>query len=793
MSLFALPSEHRVFPLIDLLRRVLQWQTVAAGVDDSDESELARLEALVQRYQPLPAESVLLLAELISLALPPDRYPSQEVNSQQQREQMLHIMIALLLAQSASQPLLLIVEDLHWADPSTLELIERLIVQVPTTAILVVLTCRPEFESSWERQSAVTPLLLDRFSRQHIGQMLWRMTKGKALPDSVARQISENTDGVPLFIEELTRTLLESEQLRETEDRFELKANQARTSIPVTLQDSLMARLDRLGDAKEIARWGAVIGREFSYTLLAATVPLDGATLQQGLDQLVASGLIFRRGLMPTMTYLFKHALVQETAYQSLLKRQRQKIHQHIAEALEKTLPDTVENEPELLALHYQEAQQLQQAILYWQIAGDRALSRSAMQESLSHFSNALALLKKSLRKAIPSELQLRQELELQTTLGSILVALKGQAAAEVETVYRRADELCLQLDEIEQRFPILWGLWRLHLNRAEVKTAGGLAQQLLMLAQQQQQDSSLNLVGYLACTNTDLTLGEFASANAHIEQGLALYDREQHHELVNTYGGWEPGAYCLSLSAQAQWFLGYPDQAAQSSRKALVLVRELAQPYTLVSALNYAIMQHVRYRELSAVQALAEELIDLSKRHDFSVRLPIGKMYLGWALTLQGDSDKGLMQMREGVDEYAASGTLLALPIWHHLLADAYLICGHHQGAWQVLAETFAISEKTGERQMLADLYRLKGECLHRQHKSEEAAACFQQALSIAREQQAKSLELRAAMSLARLWQAQSKQSDAHALLDSVYGWFSEGFASADLAEAKSLLKQLA
>lgn len=777
------------FPVIDLLQRILQQYPVAAI---AGESELSRLEALIQHSQLPPDDAVPLLAELMSLSVPSGRYPGVDGNPQQQREQMLNILLTLLLSQAEAQPLLLIVEDLHWADPSTLELIELLIDQAPVMSVMAVLTCRPEFESSWTRHASVTSLLLNRFSRQHIEQMLWRITQGKALPEEISRQISENTDGVPLFIEELVRTLLESEQLREAGDRFELNAAKARPAIPATLQDSLMARLDRLGEAKEIARWGAVIGREFSYKLLASVVPLDELALQQGLEQLLASGLIFRRGLPPDVHYLFKHVLVQEAAYQSLLKRQRQSIHLHIAGALEKEPFATANNEPELLALHYQQAQQQAQAVYYWQVAGNRALSRSAMQEALHHFNNALALLKKSSKRAQPDESQLRQELKLQTTIGSILVALKGQAAREVEMTYRRADELCQQLGETEQRFPILWGLWRLHLNRAEVNAAGDLAQQLLDLAQRHT-NNSLKLVAHLACTNTDLTLGKFASAYEHIQQGLALSNHEQHRDLVITYGGWEPDAYCLALAGQAQWTLGYPEQATKSCLQALALVRELAQPYALVSALNYVIMQYVRRRELDQVKTLAEELIELSKQHNFSARLPIGKMYLGWALTLQGDCDNGLQQMREGVDAYAETGALLALPIWHLLLADAYLHCGHYQDADQLLIESLAISVKTGERQLLADLHRLKGECLRQQSNAQEAETYFQQALAIAREQQAKSLELRAATSLARLWQEQNNAKAAHQLLSDVYDWFSEGFATADLQEAKSLLQQLA
>lgn len=777
------------YPLINFLVQLLQWQD-----EHNAEQRLQALESFLTTYQLALDEAIPLLAERLSLTIPGGRYPPLPQDSQQQHQQLLELLVTLLLEiqQEADQPLLFVLEDLHWIDPSTLKFIDLLITQVAMLPIMVVLTARPEFKTAWTTPELLTPLSLTRFSSDQIEQMLLRITGGKILPDSVLQHIVEKADGVPLFIEEMAHNLLESGQLQETEQNFELNGALAQLSIPLTLQDSLMARLDRMGEAKEVARWGAVIGREFSYRLLATVVPFDEDLLQQHLGALISSGLIHQRGLARRASYSFKHALVQDITYQSLLKRQRQEFHQRIAKTLENRFPEHTAQQPELLARHYEAAEQLEPALRYWQQAGDKAVQGSALREALAHFSHALALL----RELPVSETLLRTELALHISLGPLWDALKGQAAEEVKQTYQRADELCQQLGETTQRFPILWGLWRLHNNRADLPTARALAQQLLDLAQQQPDDennSGLLMEARLACANNAITLGEFSAAHQHIQQGLALYQREQHQSMTVLFSGWEPGAYMLSNATFIHWFLGYPQQALQLCNEVLARARQLSEPYTLVSTLYYCAIQHILLRNIEKVQILAEELVERATKHGFSTRLYIGQLQLGWALTRQDNrAEEGFALMQEGLTASKATDNLLGFPVWHYLLVDAYVASRQYAEALPVLADTFAIIKKTRERTLLAEFHRLHGECCDQQNNPQQAEASFQQALQIAREQQAKSLELRSAMSLARLWQKQHKQHQAYEQLFSVYDWFSEGFASTDLQDAKNLLQQL-
>ena len=772
-----------LYPVITHLERALAFRH-----DDTPDDKLRKLEAaLAPSAWPLP-DTVPLLAALLSLPLPAHS-PPLTLTPQRQRQKTLEVLLAWLCAEATRHPVLFLVEDLHWIDPSTLELLTLLVAQGPTARLLTVLTCRPEFHPPWPLRAHVTLLTLSRLAHPHVAQMILRVTGDRTLPMEIMQQVVAKTDGVPLFVEELTKTVLESGFLREADGAYELTAPLPPLAIPATLHDSLMARLDRLSTVKIVAQLGAIIGRTFAYEVLQAVVPLDEATLQQGLRQLVEAELVYQRGLPPQATYMFKHALIQDAAYQSLLRSTRQQYHQRIAQVLAAQFPDMVDAQPELLAQHYTEAGQSARAITYWQRAGERALQRSANLEAISHLTKGLEVL----RTLPDSPERLQHELDLQITLGQALTVTKGYAAPEVGHTYARARELCQQVGETPQLFPVLRGLWNFYVIRMELRTGRELAEQLLSLAQRAQ-DPALLQQAHSALAGALVHLGEFSATQAHLQQGLALYDPQQHRALAFRLG-YDLRVFFLAYMTRPLWLLGYPDQALQRSHEALTLAQELAHPFSLAYALNFAAWVHQFRREGEATQARAEVTIALAREQGFSLWLALGTVLWGWALAEQGQSDAGVIQIREGMAAYRATGAEVDRSYCLALLAEVYGQGKRDDEGLAVLEEALALTGQYASVIWEAEIHRLKGVLLlaRSTENQVEATACFHEALAIARHQQAKSLELRAAMSLARLWQRQGRHAEARELLAPVYGWFTEGFGTADLQEAKALLDALA
>ncbi len=775
------------YPLIEHLQRVLHF---TAG--DTPQDKLHKLEQTLSRYRFPQNDTVPLLAALLSLP-PPEGSLPLSLTPQQQKQKTLDALVRRLFEEAERAPVYAVWEDLHWADPSTLEFLTMCLDQMPTARMLLVLTGRPEFTPPWAARSHVSHLVLSRLGQQQSSAIVEGVTGGKPLPREVVQQIANKTDGVPLFVEELTKMVVESGLVREVEGRYELNGPLPSLAIPSTLHDSLMARLDRLASVRDIAQMGATIGREFTYEVLQAVSPLDERTLQQGLKQLVEAELVYQSGLPPQARYLFKHALVQDTAYQSLLKSRRQQLHQQVARVLEEQVSQTVETQPELVAHHYTEAGLAAQAIPYWQRAGQRAIERSAHVEAISHLRKGLELL-----KALPDTPErIQKELLLQIALGPALIATKGQAAPDVAKVYTRARELCQQLGETSQLFPVILGLRRFYLVQAELQTARELGKQLLSLAQNVQ-DSSLLLEAHGALGLPLFWLGELTSARTHLEQGIALYDPQQHSSHVFLYGQ-DPGVLCRLYAAFTLWHLGYPDQALQRVHEALTLAQELSHPYSLAFVLFIAAWIHQYRREEQAAQERAEEMMRLCREHGFPFWLAEGTILQGWALVEQGQQREGVVQIRQGVSAHRETGVELAQPYFLAVLAEAYAKVEKGEEALAVLAEALAMVQNKGERMWEAELYRLKGELTlqsqveSHKSKAEEAEACFLKAIEVARQQQAKSLELRAAMSLSRLWRQQGKKTEAHRLLSEIYHWFTEGFDTKDLQEARALLRELA
>jgi predicted ATPase len=548
-----------------------------------------------------------------------------------------------------------------------------------------------------------------------------------------------------------------------------------------------MARLDRLMTAKVIAQLGATIGRQFSYALLQAVAQLHERTLQEELHRLVEAELLYQRGAPPQATYTFKHALIQDAAYESLLKSTRQQYHQRIAQVLEAQFPETTEAAPELLAQHYTQAGCTEQAIAYWQRAGQQALQRSANLEAIQHLTHGLYLL--ATLPETPARVQ--HELDLQLTLGPALMDIKGIAASEVEQTYARARVLCAQVGETPLIFPTLRDLCLFYQQRGALPIARELGEQLLRLAQREAAPTYL-LEAHGAHGNTLFFLGEYTEAWTHLEQGIALTDPAAQRGRALRQG-YAPGVRCLAHAAKTLWCLGYPAQGLWRCQEALALAQKLAHPQSLMLAHYWAAFLAHRRREVPAVQAHAEALLTLASAQGFPLWVGFGTCWRGWVLTMQGQREAGLAQLHEGLAGVLATEQTLS-QLCLILLAEAAEHAGEVEEGLRLLAEVLTAFEAIGRGDMLTEAYRLQGELWLRQTTPDMAQAetCFQQALAVARRQEAKSWELRAARSLARLWQQQGKGADARALLAPIYGWFTEGFDTADLQEAQALLEEL-
>ena len=799
-------SEHfqhsAFYPEIEYFQRQVQFQR-----NEKPQQTLARLEVFLRDHPLPPQEAVPLFADLLSVPLS-GPYAPLDVSPQRQKQRIQKALVAWLLAQAERRPLLVVWEDVHWADASTLELLRLLIDQMSASRIMVLLAFRPDFVPHWTMRPHMTQLTLSRLGRQQVGQLIKEIAGNTELPDETIRQVVDKTDGVPLFVEELTKMVIESERSPD-----KAVAGVAPLAIPATLHDSLMARLDQLGVAKEVAQLGAALGRAFSHELIQAVWLLEDqslSALQHGLGRLAAMDLISQKGEPPYSRWVFKHALIQDAAYQSLLRSKRQHIHQHIAQVLVDRFPGTAQTQPELVAHHYTQADLREAALGYWKRAGERAFERSAHIEAIGHLTKGLELLE----TLPPGAPRARHELALQTILGPGLIATKGYAAQEVKDAYARAQELGSQTGETAGAFSALRGLWVVHEMRGELQTARELGDQLLLMTQSLPDQASLIEV-HRACGNTLLWLGEFALAREHLEHAIALYQADKHRGLAILYGS-DPKVVCLFYNALTLWLLGYPDQALQHCHQALSTAQAVSHTHSLAAAQNWAAMLYQMRGERTAAQDMAQAAIRLSEKQGFPQWLTMGTMFQGWASAMQhGD---GLEQLTAGLAAWRAAGSELLRPYFLSLLAEVQLASGQPQDGLLSLDEALQAAEEHDERFYEAELYRLKGEgilnderrmqnderqrqttetsSVHRSsfiiHRFEEAEAYFQRAIDIARQQAAKAWELRATLSLARVWEAQGKATEARRLLSEVYSWFTEGFDTPDLQAAKRMLDRL-
>jgi predicted ATPase/class 3 adenylate cyclase len=691
---------------------------------------------------------------------------------------------------SEIRPVILAYEDLHWMDKSSEDVLKHVLESIPGARVLMIFTYRPEFVHTWGGKSYHNQVNLNRLSNRESLIMVAYLLGTEEIDRDFEELILEKTEGVPFFIEEFIKSLQDLKIMEKKDNKYYLAKNIKDLFIPSAIQDMIMARVDSLPEgAKGVLQSCSVAGREFSHDLIERVMGLSETELLSHLSVLKDSELLYERGIYPQSTYIFKHALIQDATYQSLLKSTRQKYHRKIAQVLEKNFAETMETQPELLAHHYTEAGLNEQAVGYWQQASKRAAQRSAHVEAINHLTKGVEVL-----MTLPENLERsRQELDMQITLGPVLMAVKGVASPDTERAYARARELCHQVGETPKLFPVLYGLWSFHVSRLESQATRELADQIFSLAQRSQ-DPGLLLEAHRVLGQTMYFFGEPAPAREHLEQGMALYDPQQHRTHAFVYGQ-DPGVLCRSIVAVTTWLLGYPDQALQSTLEALTLAQEINHPFSLVSALLLAAGVYHCRREAQAVQKRIEASIALSTELGFTQWLAYGRIYRGWALMAQGERAEGITQMRQGLDVYRALGGNVQRSYFLEMLAEAYGKVEQPKEGLTVLVEALAMVENTGQYLWEAELHRRKGELLLMQQgqKVGEAEECLRQALDIAHRQQAKSLELRAAMSLSRLWQQQGKQREAHQLLAEIYGWFTEGFDTADLKEAKILLEELA
>jgi class 3 adenylate cyclase/predicted ATPase len=789
-------------PVIDLLKTYFQ-------IADRDETRTIRAKVtghVLTLDEALRDTIPALLALLEAL---PKEDPFQSLDPSQRRQRTLDALKRLLLRESQVQPLLAVFENLHWIDSETQAFLNSLIESLPTARLLLLANYRPEYQHAWGSKTYYTQLRLDPLPHASAAELLHALLGDDASLQLLSRLLIDRTAGNPFFLEESVRALVETQVLVGERGAYRQVQPLQTIQVPATVQAVLAARIDRLpADEKRLLQTAAVVGTDFPFPLLQAVAEVPEAELRRSLTYLQAAELIYETRLFPELEYTFKHALTYQVAYESLLQERRRELHTRIMEALEELTGERVSEQVERLAYHALRGEVWDKALTYFHQAGNKAAARSAHIEAISHLTTALDLL-----KHLPdAPHRVDQELALQTTLGGALMATRGHAAPEVEQAYGRAWELCRQVEETPELCRVLVGLHMFYRQRAELQTSYEVGKQLLTFAQSVQ-DSQFLLEAHQALGTTLYFMGEFVQAREHLEQGVTLYDPLQHRSHAILYGQ-DPGVICLSTLSRALWALGYPDQAVQRLQESLALAQQLSHPFSLSFALYVAAVVYQYLQQVQATQEHTEALMALSTEQEFRQRLAQGRILLGWTLVEQGRLAEGIAQMRQSAAAYGATGADLGRSYYLALLAEAYGKGGQAGEGLAVLAEALDAMDEHDIRFNEAELNRLKGELLLRQLAEggswlmakakpcpqpeverpglTEAEACFRQALDTARHQHAKSLELRAAIGLSRLWQQQGKSAAARDLLAGIYGWFTEGFDTVDLQAAKALLETL-
>jgi class 3 adenylate cyclase/predicted ATPase len=771
--------DSALYPIISQMERAARLARV-----DTLQAKLDKLDAMLAQTST-SAHDAALFADMLSLAND-GRYPMLELAPEERRQRTLAALIAQIGALTRQNPVLMIFEDVHWTDPTSLEVLDLVVERIRTLRALLIVTFRPEFEPPWIGQPHVTVLTINRLTERDIGAMIDHVVGNKLLPANIRQDIIERTDGIPLFVEEMTKAVLEAVGEGAAAHVATAVPSPALT-IPASLHASLMARLDRLGPAKEIAQIGAAIGREFAHALLAAVVYAPERELTLALDRLIAAGLLFRQGVRPHAHYLFKHALVQDAAYSTLLRAPRQNIHARIAKVLEQQFPERASVEPELLARHLTEAGQVEAATSYWLKAGQRAAERSADEEAVRHLRRGLDML-----ASLPdSQDRDRQELEFQLALGTPLAARHGYGTPPVGSVRDRAIALCEKLGDTQHLLPSLYGQYAYCIASGRIPKALEYAERCQTLATRTG-DRVTRLIAHRAMGASLAAMGEFEAARAQLELFLALENAEKDRSLSVNYVT-DPHTSGLGFLALTLWVLGYPNKAVAAREKAFEHALEANHANTSGWVSVYAGAQlSALLGSLQDVRAYVENLNGQPQGRMPVWAISIGQIMKGWAIAWAGQLDDGVALMQQGI-ETIEERSRFHLPHYFSLFAILQARAGNIQNSLNAINKAKELIAETGEYFWDADVIRIEGELeLLFGASTKEAEASLIQALEIARKRQAKSFELRAATSLAGLWRGQGNLLDARNLLAPIYGWFTEGFDTLDLRQAKALLEQL-
>jgi class 3 adenylate cyclase/predicted ATPase/anti-anti-sigma regulatory factor len=765
------------YPIINLINSQLK-----IGKNETSAEKLKKLEEALGVFDFDLSETVPIIASLISIPIKKP-YQTLPLTPQKQKERTIQVLLDWLIKSSHRNPLLFVIEDVHWADSSTLEHLNLLLEKIDKAKIFVILTSNSRSKLPIYEKSGLTEISLNRLTRQQLDHMVKEVTGGKNFPSEVIDLLLIKTDGVPLFVEEMTKMLIESNYLIKKEDQYELKESLLRPAVPDTLQDTLMARLDQLGAEKEVVQLASVVGREFSYELIRSVTSLDELLLKKELNSLVEAHILDVKDDVLTKKYIFRQVLIQDAAYNSILKSMRQDLHQKIAGVLETQFKDFVESHPQVMAYHFTRAKNFNRAIKFHLKSGRLLVQQSAHREAISQLQRGVDLLKHIDDTKIRNEM----ELNLQIALGIPLLATKGYGADEVGRVYERASELSQIVGNVPQLFPALVGQYRFYLLRGNLKKALDISELLLSWAQTSR-NSDLILEATRSMGVTLFHMGEVAGSLEHLEKGIQIYDPSMHKSHANEYGT-DPAITCLSYAALAQCLLGYKDKAIRYGQEALQLSRGIDHPFSQVFALNHHCWLFQYYNDRDLVDQYAGELVKVAMEYGFPFWQVTGLFFKGWVLSQTSDIKTGIKQMEASINAFQDTGAGSVLPYFMTAVANVCLSDGQSEDAMHWLEQAEKRAQENAEHFFDAEIYRVRAEVLFSQGKSNKdtAESFLWRAIETARRQRLKSLELRALISLVRV---DGQKDETLTLLKDIYDWFEEGLDTADLKQANNLLQ---
>ena len=771
-------SQSAFFPVIEQIEQAAQ-----VTAREADAEKIAKLQAYLPRLSNGSTEPLLLIAKLLSISSQNHR-EQLELTPQQIKNRTINTLVDMLLAFALQRPTVCVFEDAHWLDPSTLELLELILSRIDHARVLLIVSCRPEFRPKWIAHPSITIHSLTRLSHTEVKNMIRDLLRGGSVPQQLVDQIIQKTDGVPLFIEELTSSILSAPS--RTRDPSERVAQPTLLKVPETLSDALMERLDRVAPGRRIAQIAALIGREFSYNLLSAAAQINEDDMQSALSLLEQADIIYRVSISPSVRFAFKHALLRDAIYDSLLRSKRQQIHADIAIILERDYPEVAENQPEVLAHHYQEAGNHPLAVRCWLASGQRALTRSANIEAIASFRMALQIL-----NVVPETPdRIKQEIAIQLALGIPLIAVQGYASAETREAFSRAHTLCLQLGNIPEYFQALFGLWGHSWMSGKNDDALRMADEFLSRARLLSEIVPL-MVAHRMMGSTLLTVGDFQSSASHFEETIRLSISKGKEPLNNLYMV-EPKVASLLLLSWDLWFLGHPDQSLSRVSEALALAQDVGHPYTVAFAYYMASVVHLLRGDAALALETAGKSLETSQEQRFSLYAILSGISRGRAIGDLGRLDKARAEIAHGIEEARSNGVGFMLPMMDSWLADTYSKAGNNEYALSIVER--ALANIDHGRSWESELHRQRAQILLALDPSQVRGpeSQLKRSIEVARSQSAKSLELRAVTNLAELWRIQGKSNEARALLEPIYNWFDEGADTADLRRAREVLSRL-